>query len=132
MIDPLPQRPAVWPWYVAYCAFFALIYLFIAVLGLLGLFGFAFLDSGDVESAFLSGAILLALGLSFSTPFAVAPFLRPRPWTWVLGVALIAFGMLSCCTLPASIPLLIYWINPETQRWFGRAVESTSPAQSAP
>jgi len=27
----------------------------------------------------------------------------------------------SCCILPAAVPLLIYWVKPETKAWFNRA-----------
>jgi hypothetical protein len=35
-------------------------------------------------------------------------------------MVLICIGMNSCCLLPASIPLLIFWIKPETKTYFGR------------
>jgi hypothetical protein len=28
--------------------------------------------------------------------------------------------MLTCCTLPAAIPILIAWLKPETKAAFGR------------
>jgi hypothetical protein len=33
---------------------------------------------------------------------------------------MMAIGMTSCCFLPFLIPLLIYWLKPETKAYFGR------------
>jgi hypothetical protein len=59
------------------------------------------------------------MGVALAAPFAVAPFLPRRRWVWVLHVVLIALGMTSCACIPATVPLLIFWIRPETQAWFG-------------
>ncbi|HEX8695646.1 MAG TPA: hypothetical protein VF746_24745 [Longimicrobium sp.] len=117
--DPT-RRPAVWSWFVAYCAVMVLIYLLVAAAGVFFLVADpAMLDTEPAEAKAM-GLIMIALGLVFAAPFAAAPFLPRRPWVWVYGIVLIALGMTSVCTLPAAIPLLVYWINAETKAWFGR------------
>jgi hypothetical protein len=75
------------------------------------------------EDAFLlqlEGCLFIGLGLPLMILFAAAPFLPKKPWVWIYGIVLIALGMTSPCCLPATIPLLIFWIRPETQQFFGR------------
>ncbi len=51
----------------------------------------------------------------------VSAFLLPRrPWAWIAHLVLIARGLTSCCTMPASIPLLVIWRKPETQASYGK------------
>ena len=72
------------------------------------------------EEVKLQGTMMLALGFIFLIPFAIAPFLPKVPWVWVYGIVMIAIGMTSLCCLPATIPLLIFWIKPEARQYFGR------------
>lgn len=120
MNDTLPAPP-VWKWYVAYCALMALLYL--AVTGCSAIFlvvNPAQLEMSPVEAKIigLGGGVL---GLMLFIPYAVAPFLPQRPWAWIVGLVLIGIGMTSTCFLPIAVPLLIFWIKPETKRYFGRA-----------
>ena len=41
---------------------------------------------------------------------AAAIFLPPRPWVWIYDLVLIAIGFMSCCILPFSVALLIFWL----------------------
>jgi MFS family permease len=62
--------------------------------------------------------VLLIIGLVLAIVFAL-PFVLPRrPWVWIFDMVLICIGLTSCCIMPASIPLLIYWIKPEVKTWF--------------
>jgi hypothetical protein len=65
--------------------------------------------------------ILMALGLVLFVPFAIAPFLPNKSWVWIYGIVMIGIGMTSLCCLPATIPLLIFWLKPETRQYFGRS-----------
>ena len=60
------------------------------------------------------------MGLVLAIPYAAAPLLPKRPWTWILGIVLIGLGLTSCLTLPFCIPLLLYWFKPENQIFFGK------------
>ncbi len=68
----------------------------------------------------LYGVVLLAMGLVLLGLFVAGFFLPRRPWAWVAHLVLIAFGLTSCCTMPAAIPLLVAWLKPDLQAWFGR------------
>lgn len=55
-------------------------------------------------------------------PGIVLPLvLGPWPWLWTYDLVIICLGMTSTCILPASIPLLIFWLKPETKRYFGKS-----------
>jgi Na+/pantothenate symporter len=66
------------------------------------------------------GIFYAVLGVIFFIIFAVALVLPRKPYNWIVGIVMMALGMTSCCFLPFLIPLLIYWIKPETKAYFGR------------
>ena len=112
-------RPSVIPWFTAYCVLMALMYGVFAVLGIVLLFVPAASQS-DRMVALIQGVVFLALGVALAGVFGVAPFLPRRPWVWIYDLVLICLGLTSVCCLPATIPLLIYWLKPEAKGWFGR------------
>ena len=113
-------KPAVWTWYVVYCVAMAILYLFVIGAGIfLLLVDPAWLEE-DAMLLRVEGVLFLGLGLVLMVIFAIAPFLPKKPWVWIYGIVLIGLGMTSACCLPATIPLLIFWIKPETQQFFGR------------
>lgn len=130
---PIINAPAIFPdnetgrkthfWYKIYCALMALLYL--AVFGI-GIFLTVMATQAPLgmrrnDPPFaIVGPIYAFMGLLFAIPFIGALFLPRTPWNWVVGIVLIALGMTSICCLPALIPLLIYWLKPETQAYFGR------------
>ena len=114
-----PLAPGVWPWFIVYCVVMALMYLCVAGIGSV----FFFVDPGELEmepfEAVAAGVIYSGLGVSLLAVFAVAPFLPRRKWVWIYDLVVICVGMTSCCTLPACVALLIFWIRPETRQFFG-------------
>ncbi len=68
----------------------------------------------------LTGGLLLGLGALFLALYVAGFFLPRRPWAWIAHLVLIAFGLTSCCTMPAAIPLLVFWLKPDLRAWFGR------------
>jgi hypothetical protein len=60
----------------------------------------------------------IAFGIFGLLTSVFPPFLPDRPWKWVYGLILIIMGMPSCCYLPVTIPLLIFWVQPETREYF--------------
>ncbi len=114
-----PDELPVWPWYVTYCIFMALVYL--ACIGLGGLL--LVVDPSDIDAdrveAIIYGVMLIVVSLPLMVGFAAAPFLPRKGWAWIAGLLLIGLGMTSCCCLPACLPLLLQWIKPETKAWFG-------------
>ena len=113
-------RPAVVTWQNLYCFALGAVY----VLGAAG--GVAMMvfrrqladpEMSPNETLFM-GLLVAAMGAVLAVPFLAAPFLPRRRWVWILHIVLIAIGMTSCACLPATVPLLVFWIRPETQAWF--------------
>jgi hypothetical protein len=78
---------------------------------------------GEPREVFLiQGVAFAVIGVPLVVMYLVGLFIPARSWAWVYGIVLIGFGMTSCCFIPACVPLLIFWIKPETQAYFGRQV----------
>lgn len=118
------DRPDVYLWLLVYCGLMAMLYLCIMGMGLAG-FAAVFLDEGMSEedriTVPIGGAVLVAIGLALCTAFMLPFFVPRRPWVWIYDLVLICLGMTSVCTMPFCIPLLIFWLKPETKAYFGRA-----------
>jgi MFS family permease len=120
--DPSQPAPPVWKWYVAYCVFMAILYLLCIVMGFVFLLAAPASDRRPTspEEARLFGVVFMVVGLVLTIPFASGPFLPRKPWAWTFGLVLICIGLTSACCLPAAIPLLIFWLKPETKAYFGK------------
>ena len=118
---PVPPRPAAVTWFLVYCGVLCAMYLGLVACGIaLLVMGPSHLDMTP-SAALLTGGILTGVGTAFLAVSA-APFLLPaRPWVWIYDMVVICMGMTSACFLPASIPLLIFWIKPEVKAYFGRS-----------
>ena len=46
--------------------------------------------------------------------------LPPRPWAYIYGIVVLVTTSLFCLTLVFTIPLFIFWIKPESNRYFAR------------
>ena len=78
-------------------------------------------EAADDEAGLMfEGTLYLLIGIVLCIPFAITPLLPAKPWVWIYGIVLIAIGMTSACCLPATIPLLVFWIKPEVKSYFGR------------
>ncbi|MBK6314773.1 MAG: hypothetical protein IPF53_10785 [Blastocatellia bacterium] len=116
--------PGVVTWFKVYAALMALVYLLLMGLGIFMVVAGASLEGmeelqGDA-SPIVIGVIYAIMGLVFAIVFAVGLFLPRKPWGWIMGIVLIALGMTSVCCLPATIPLLIFWLKPDAKAYFGR------------
>ncbi len=69
----------------------------------------------------------LSLALTIFTLFTV-PLLFPRakPWMWWYGLAIVLIATLSVYLTIFGLVLLVFWIQPRTQRYFGRMLEVQS------
>jgi hypothetical protein len=122
--EPSSIYPPVWLWYRVYAVVMALLYVATAVLGGLYLAGAGLLPgiSGADQAMFVVyGVIMLGLGIVFAILYGAAPFLPKKRWAWFYHVVLICIGLSSCCCMPVCIPLLVYWIKPETKSMFGES-----------
>ena len=109
-------RPPVLAWHRAYCVVMSLL-LPLPVYGVWHDAEISRLNMADVAIALFAGI----WGIGF-----LASFLLPRrPWAWIYHLVLIGGGVLSCF-LPAAVPLLIAWIRPDVQWYFGRRVRPSS------
>ena len=70
------------------------------------------------DEAFIDGILLVLFGPPFAIAFGLGIFWDEKPWHWVYGIVLICISLTSCCCFPVSIPLLIYWLKPETKSYF--------------
>lgn len=115
--------PRVVFWEKVYCFAMAAVYLLCAALGLaFVLFRDQLADAKTAATEhLLAGAILLAVALPLAAAYAAGPFTPRRPWAWVYHIVLIGLTMTSCACLPFALPLLIFWIEPRVQAWYGRA-----------
>ena len=111
-------------WYRIYCL--AMAFLYLAVTGAGIFFAVVPLEQSprDQQQMFIMGIVYAILGGVFFIVYAVATFLPPKPYNWIVGIVMLTLGMTSCCLLPAVIPLLIFWVRPETQAFLGRKQSS--------
>jgi hypothetical protein len=70
--------------------------------------------------AHITGMMLVIVGMVLMIAFILPFFVARRPWVWVYDLILICIGLTSFCFWPICIPLLIFWIKPETKAWYGR------------
>ena len=121
--EPPPLAPSgapkVWTWYVVYCVLMALMSLAFAACGVIVLVAGTERSPAEAARMQLGSWICIVTGAPLTLAFASAPFLPRRPWVWVFHVVLISVGLMSLCIAPASIPLLIHWLKPETKARFG-------------
>lgn len=107
-------------WFRAYCLLLTFLYVIVAALGAYLAIEQPTSPSYDKTEIFITGIVYFVVGVALIIPFGYALFLPRRRWAWVYGIVLIALGMSSCCFLPVTIPLLIFWLKPETKAIFGR------------
>lgn len=117
--EPPPSqhgRPAVITWFRVYAVVTLLLYMLFVGLWM-------FVSSGAPGTHRPEEAlVLLVLGMlmllcgGFYVVAAMVPF---KPWGWTLGLIAICLG-LSSCMVVAAVPLLIFWLKPETKAAFGR------------
>jgi hypothetical protein len=77
-------------------------------------------DMQDEEAMVLKiqFGVMLAVSAPLAALFGIAPLLPKRRAAWIYGFVTIGIGMTSACCLPATIPLLLFWIKPETKEFF--------------
>jgi hypothetical protein len=108
-------------WYVIYCVLMALLYVLCFGLGALFLsLDPATLEATDEDAMVLKiqGGMFMVISIPLVILYGAAPFLPKRKWAWIYGFVTIGIGLTSACCLPASIPLLIFWLKPETKAFF--------------
>lgn len=113
-----PPPPPVWKWYRLYAGLMGAMYVVVVVVGFAMA---AFLPArADDPPPWFMGLLFGCIGGPLAVAFLAVFVVPVKPWAWIYHLVLICIGMTSACCLPACIPLLIYWIKPETKRFFGR------------
>jgi hypothetical protein len=119
-IDDHEPPPGVILWFKLYSGFLSFIYLLCVGVS----FIFLLVDPGELEmdpvAAKLAGAGLLLLGLVLFVACLLPLFLPRKPWLWIYDLVIICFGFTGICFWPACIPLMIFWLKPETKEYFGK------------
>src|SRR5512134_1365332 len=107
------DAPPVLMWYRIYAGLMAAMYV---VVTLVGVSLPMWMPPGGAEDPppWLFALIFGCIGAPFSGAYIAAFFLPRRPWVWIYHLVLICIGLTSACCMMASIPLLIFWIKPET------------------
>ena len=122
--NPMPQDNEIgrktFFWYRIYCAVLMVLYLLITVMGIYFTISRPTTREYSSEETFIMGIAYALIGAIFFILFTVAILLPRKPYNWIVGIVAIALGMTSCCFLPFTVPLLIYWVKPETKAYFGR------------
>ncbi len=126
------EPPGVVRWFKVYVVVLSLMYVLVAGVGLMMVSDPGFMVDPDaspvsnrpasLDEAVLMGWIYGVVGVVLLAAF-LGWFLVPRSkGKWVYGIVLIAIGMTSICTLPATIPLLIFWIKDDCRTYFAPGV----------
>jgi hypothetical protein len=68
----------------------------------------------------LYGIGLLTLGGVSFIAYLTAFFLPRKPRSWIYHTVMIALGMGHPCSLPITLPLLIFWVKSDVQEYFGQ------------
>ncbi|MEZ5424641.1 MAG: hypothetical protein R2747_00120 [Pyrinomonadaceae bacterium] len=112
--------PRTYFWYRMLNSAVVVFGIFLAVIGLLAIIG-SFNETGQqAADAFAGGIFFLVTGgiPGFLCFFGVV--FPPRAWSWYYGLFILILATLSCGLAIFSVPLLIFWVKPETQFFFGR------------
>ncbi|QQS40557.1 MAG: hypothetical protein IPM63_14470 [Acidobacteriota bacterium] len=107
-------------WYRVYCGGMFALYGTLVVMAIWLVFAGTNLQMDDPEGAVAAGVIYGGIGAIFAVVYGVALLLPRKPFNWIVGIVMIAIGLTSCCFLPATVPLIIFWLKPETKAYFGR------------
>lgn len=115
---PPGARPPHWWLFQLYCGYMVFLYVGLALLGVFLLSISPQLNGEDRFEATLWGAMLIIVSLPFAVLFVFGFFLPKRPWAFGVSMALICLGLTGCAAWPFAIPLLIFWLKPETKQYF--------------
>lgn len=115
------SKPTVVTWFKVYCVVLCVMYLGVAAASLI----FFLVDPVYLEMpaswAIVMGVLVLLMGLVLFAACLLPLLFSPRPWLWTYDLVIICLGLSSPLFLPACVPLLIFWLKPETKNHFGKS-----------
>jgi len=103
------EKPKVYPWFIAYCILMCLMFSLVILMGITGQLGMHIIYV-QIASGLLVAHLMPVILI----------FLKPTPLVWLYDLVLICLGMVNCCSLPITIPLLVFWVNQKTKSYFGQ------------
>jgi len=114
-----PGKPGVILWYKIFCVFSGLVYFGVVTLGFFMYFSAADLATqpGEEEIFKIEGIVFGVMGFVLAAMFLAGALYDKGNGAWIYGIVLIAIALTSCYCWPISIPLLIFWIKPETKEY---------------
>ncbi len=118
---PSEAAPSVVLWARLYATALGLLELLAAVIGvaLLAMGAEGASAPGEELIRQALGGVYLVLGLSLAGVCAWAALAGRRKYAWYLHLVLMILGCTSCACLPFGVPLIVYWLRPETKAWYG-------------
>lgn len=116
------RRPAAIVWYRIYAA--SVVVLYVGFFVLWQLFvplgpNTAPQRVGWTAEGTMAVVALLSVVAAFAGFFVLAALVPHKPWGWTVGLIAICLG-LSSCFIVVTVPLLVFWLKPETKAAFGR------------
>ena len=122
--DPSSQTstnpPLAVVWFKVYAGAMTLMYVGCFIGGLAMIFLADELPERERAELYINGIILAVMGLPLAIASGLPLFLPRKGWAWTYNIVIIAIGLTSCCCIPACVPLLIFWLKPETKEWYGK------------
>ena len=115
-----PNLPKVVFWYKLYCGLMTFLYLALIVVGIILIIFHKSIEPNDPMGMLMGGIMYVVIGFTLAIPFIISFFLPRKSWVWIYHLVLICLGLASCCCMPVTIPLLIFWISPETKAYFSQ------------
>lgn len=115
--QPYNPNPAVRTWQLVYVIVMALLSLGIVGMGLFMFFGEDVfrgdpqIKDADIAMIKTMSWVYTAGGALSFLLYIVGAFWRRGMGGWIYNIVLLGLGLTSCCTWPATIPLMIYWIK---------------------
>ena len=120
ILPPSKTGSRTYFWYRMLCSVIIVSGIFWASIGGLAIIG-SFDETGrEASDAFTGGVFFLLSGGIPALLFLLGVLFPPRSWSWIFGILLLVLALLSCIFSPFAIALLIFWMKPETQTFFGR------------
>ncbi len=120
--------PKAVTWYRVYCLASAIMNGALALASLGAILGRDRLASEAVPVwvFVLAGAMFLPVGLVFGAVALWLPTIPPDRRAWALHLTNIVLGVGSVCLTPLCLPLLVAWLKPDVQAYFGRGPATPS------
>lgn len=107
-------------WYRMLCSVIVVGGIFWAIVGLMAILGSYSQNTENPASAFNGGLFMLLSGGIPALLYLLGVIFPPRSWSWIFGILLLILALVSCAFAPFAIALIIFWMKPETRRFFGR------------